>query len=630
MSPGQRNTVPESADTATEGQAGSLRLWLSLVSIAILVALSLSIGLIAWRSAAGLVDEIAGGVEKRASIRVEQMLRSRLEGAMRLARLQVDALEGGVVDPRQASEVVPFLHGLLRAFPEAAYLSAAFEDGRFIGVGRVGHDSTDLVVEEVMLPEIGTLRRHRLLPDGRPGEALPDRQVSEFRQQRWFADALTARTLAWTRGEEGAATGSVRAALAIRGEAPGVVGVDVFTTSLCAMLASMEVSQQARVFILERDGSLVATSAPELPFRVDDAGHARSLPAAEASDPVIRATAAWLSARDGGLAGIAAPLQEQRIDGEHWHLSAAPWRDPRGLDWLIVVTVPESDFSSWVMQGAERTVLASVVALFVAAFACLFVAAFVTQRLRFVEDAAREIADGELAVRVQPSGFREFNRLAVSFNRMAAKLSDAFVRLERGQADLEHLVQERTAALRVANDELERLAREDGLTGLANRRHFDQHLREEWLRARRAHETLGVILCDVDHFKAYNDRYGHGPGDEALQQVAGALARNCRRAGDLAARYGGEEFALVLPGVDLEGAMQIAESIREQIRELGITHEATALGCLTMSFGVACQSPEASYATPDQIMKSADRALYDAKAAGRDRASAAEGPRTAV
>ncbi|MFM7783787.1 MAG: diguanylate cyclase, partial [Gammaproteobacteria bacterium] len=153
---------------------------------------------------------------------------------------------------------------------------------------------------------------------------------------------------------------------------------------------------------------------------------------------------------------------------------------------------------------------------------------------------------------------------------------------------------------------------------------------EEWLRARRAHETLGVILCDVDHFKAYNDRYGHGPGDEALQQVAGALGRNCRRAGDLAARYGGEEFALVLPGVDLEGAMQIAESIREQIRELGITHEATALGCLTMSFGVACQSPEASYATPDQIMKSADRALYDAKAAGRDRASAAEVPRAAV
>ncbi|MFM7786439.1 MAG: hypothetical protein ACKPE6_17645, partial [Gammaproteobacteria bacterium] len=309
--------MPDSAETASEGQAGSLRLWLSLVSIAILLALSLSIGLIAWRSAAGLVDEIARGVEKRASIRVEQMLRSRLEGAMRLARLQADALEGGIVDPRQASGIVPFLQGLLRAFPDVAYLSTAFEDGRFLGVGRVSSDSTDLVVEEVLPGEPGTLQSYRLLPDGRRGESRGSRELPDQRQQRWYSDALSARTLAWAEGDDLASAGSVRAALAMRGAVPGVVGVDLFTSSLSAMLASLEVSPEARILIIERDGSLVAVSTTELLYRIDEAGAARRLAATESSDPVVRATTAWLMARDGGLAGIAAPLQEQRIDAEH-------------------------------------------------------------------------------------------------------------------------------------------------------------------------------------------------------------------------------------------------------------------------------------------------------------------------
>lgn len=620
----QRPSVPEATVYAAEGRNASLRVWLSLVIGGVLVAVVASLAVIGWRGGSELLSEIGERVERHASVRVEQMLSTRLEAAMRLARLKVDSLEGGALDPRKTREVASWLLGLLRAFPEASYLSVAFDDGRFVGVGRAEANASDLIIEEVVFPDLQTVRSYRLLPDGSRAESLAERTVPGVRQQRWFADALSARTLTWTQRIGDGATVSVRAALAMRGVVRGVVGVDVLTSSLSEMLGSLEITPASRVFIVERDGSLVALSTRIPPYRVDDAGVAQRIQAVESEDATVRATAEWLLARAGGLADIAAPVHEIRTDGHRWHVGVTPWRDPRGLDWLIIATVPEQDFDGLVMPGLRHLGASAGLILLVALCVSLVAAAVVSQRLGRLERSARQIADGDLAVQVPASGFREFNHLADAVNRLAARLAEAMLRLENGQSELEHQVQERTAALRVANDELERLAREDGLTGLANRRHFDQHLREEWLRARRAHETLGVILCDVDFFKAYNDRYGHGPGDDALKQVAKALARNCRRAGDLAARYGGEEFALVLPGVDLPGALQVADGIREQIRELGISHEASPLGCLTMSFGVACQSPEASYASPDQIMKSADRALYEAKASGRDRAAAAD------
>jgi diguanylate cyclase (GGDEF)-like protein/PAS domain S-box-containing protein len=173
-------------------------------------------------------------------------------------------------------------------------------------------------------------------------------------------------------------------------------------------------------------------------------------------------------------------------------------------------------------------------------------------------------------------------------------------------------VTERVALAR----ELERLARTDPLTGIGNRRRFDEHLQAEVARAPRSSEPLSLLLCDVDFFKAYNDRYGHQQGDACLAQVARALEGVIRRPADLAARYGGEEFALVLPGTSAEGARSRAEHVRAAVRELAIPHEASpGRDRVTISVGVATVS---GAWTPSQIVALADRALYEAKAAGRD------------
>jgi diguanylate cyclase (GGDEF)-like protein/PAS domain S-box-containing protein len=167
---------------------------------------------------------------------------------------------------------------------------------------------------------------------------------------------------------------------------------------------------------------------------------------------------------------------------------------------------------------------------------------------------------------------------------------------------------------------LETLAIEDSLTGLANRRRFDERLKEEWARAYRDRSSLALLMIDVDHFKAYNDEYGHPAGDACLRLVAKIIAAETQRAGDLAARYGGEEFAVLLPNIDTAGCARIGERIRSAIHGAGLVHSTNlAAGCVTASVGGAtCRPALERTAGVASLVEAADRALYAAKDAGRD------------
>jgi len=180
---------------------------------------------------------------------------------------------------------------------------------------------------------------------------------------------------------------------------------------------------------------------------------------------------------------------------------------------------------------------------------------------------------------------------------------------------------EMTRRLGEANAMLERLTWLDGLTGIANRRRFDQFLDLEWRRALRDGEWLSVVLMDIDYFKSFNDRYGHIAGDECLVRVAQALTSIVHRPGDLAARYGGEEFVVVLPETDNEGAMRVAEAIREGIKGLQIVNEGSAVcNVVTLSLGVATTIPSPAL-TPEALVTASDKALYASKRGGRNRVS---------
>jgi diguanylate cyclase (GGDEF)-like protein len=206
----------------------------------------------------------------------------------------------------------------------------------------------------------------------------------------------------------------------------------------------------------------------------------------------------------------------------------------------------------------------------------------------------------------------EIGLLTQKFNSFAESLSDNFNRLE-------HLVAQRTQELVQANSKLEHLATIDELTQIYNRRKYQELIEAEWKRHTRSKLPLSVILCDVDHFKLYNDGYGHQAGDDCLHKVAQAIAKIVKRPTDIVARYGGEEFIIVLPETGREGALAMAESIRKAVADLNIEHAySRSRPYLTVSLGVSSAVPswETSY---EKLVSRSDQALYHSKSQGRNR-----------
>ena len=173
--------------------------------------------------------------------------------------------------------------------------------------------------------------------------------------------------------------------------------------------------------------------------------------------------------------------------------------------------------------------------------------------------------------------------------------------------------------LEEANRNLFMLASTDGLTGLANRRSFDKALVRELARCARDGLPLALLLIDVDHFKSYNDSYGHQEGDECLKRLSHLLRGMARRPGDVAARYGGEEFAVILPNTSADGGQQFAENLRTSVEALKLLHCRSNYGIVTISIGLACEIPTGA---DSDMLQHTDAALYAAKAGGRNRSEA--------
>ncbi|WP_173497439.1 diguanylate cyclase [Shewanella sp. ISTPL2] len=190
-------------------------------------------------------------------------------------------------------------------------------------------------------------------------------------------------------------------------------------------------------------------------------------------------------------------------------------------------------------------------------------------------------------------------------------------RLEERNVELESMITARTSELAEANRQLEILSNTDGLTNIGNRRLFDMMLQTEWSRGQRSNSSLALIMLDIDHFKQFNDHYGHLAGDDCLKQLASTLSQSGRRAGELVARYGGEEFVILLPNVDNQTVLETAQHIHHLIQSIAIPHANTDLGIVTVSAGVAYLQPSKQQ-NALELVRQADAALYRAKSAGRN------------
>ena len=333
---------------------------------------------------------------------------------------------------------------------------------------------------------------------------------------------------------------------------------------------------------------------------------------------------------------------ETGTDSRSYLVGFAPtqgYRSYPGLGWVVLVRQPTTIAFAEARSLQHKILRWGIVLGIISIAISWWVSGRLSTPLVAIATAADKIRRDESVKIPIISGLDEVAILSRSISSLVCTLKEQQDALKTLNSELELRVAARTASLKrlnkkletevkirrlaeaslaQANSDLKRLATVDSLTGVANRRHFDEYLAQEWKRLAREHSPLSLILCDVDYFKAYNDTYGHQAGDQCLQAVAEAIRGTLKRPADLVARYGGEEMVVVLPNTDRQGAIHVAEAIRAALRALQIPHRGSTVSeYVTLSCGVATAVPM-PHSAPQALIAQADHHLYQAKQ-GRDR-----------
>ncbi len=543
--------------------------------------------------------------------RIEAHVAQQLAPMPRLVAVNADALRHGVLDTADPGAYAPILVGQIRQYPQLTFVSVGLADGRYLSAARnPDGDSAPTLAENYLLGP-GRLAERLTTPAGGLGEAIGEQFDYDPRERPFMQLVADADGPRWTPPNPyvGYASLGVGLSAPVRdanGALVGVAAIGLALEEVERFVDALDLPAGGIAFVAEPDGRLIATSGPA-PAVLEREGGMTRRAMAQDPHPALQAAALHLDGAGAAEGGTVLAV------GDAPHLLA--WRTLRlehGLVWTIGVTLPEAAYTAPAGRSARQTLgLLALTLLAIAAVGWWLARLIATPIERITLAAASRDLRGIALAPPMRSPIREVGDLALRLHGLAAEL-------RRTLDDLEARVEQRTADLVAANAELQRLNTLDALTGIANRRSFDEALEREWQRGVRAGQPLSVLLVDIDHFKSFNDHYGHPAGDHALREVAGALHATPRRPADVVARYGGEEFALVLPDTDEDGARAVAASVQAAIARLDLRRDdVPGQRRLTLSIGVASVLPRAG-AAPADLVGRADAQLYAAKAAGRD------------
>ena len=585
------------------------------------------VGYWSFRNGQQAVNELVINLQNQTSQRINQHLDCYLSSARQLNEINATAISSGLIDPKDQDSLGRFFWKQAKLY-QFGYILFGAKTGEYVDVGRPLTYPLELITERMDAQRYGNNRLYIYEPDaqGNRGRLVESGKAYPFQKEAWYTEVMQTNQPRWTSVYSWQSLATNPLAIAISSpvydknkQLIGAIAIEQRLAQISDFLSQLKVSASATIFIVERDGRMIASSSAIPPFKVVNRAPTR-LKAIDSPDVLIQTAAKALTQQFGNLNTIQHRQQLKLVlQNQRQFVQITPWRDDLGLDWLVVVVIPESDFMQQINTNTRHTILLCTMALIIAILVGIVTAHQITQPILQINASAKAIADGNLAQTVKAQGVNELDLLSQSFNRMAEQLQQSFTALEDANYVLERRVEERTTELKKANRELQRLSEIDGLTQVANRRYFDQYLAKEWQRLQREQRVLSLILCDVDFFKNYNDFYGHQGGDGCLQRVAQLLRQAVKRPADLVARYGGEEFAVILPSTNLEGAIAIAQSIQQEVYCAQIAHADSEVSqFLTISLGVVSTIPT-STASPGQLVAAADAALYEAKRQGRDR-----------
>lgn len=554
------------------------------------------------------------------SSQVNDKVRQFFEVPRQVVSLNVAQVRQGVIDPREPETMTRNFLLQLEQQPLLTFLSTGTPEGEYFAASRppLGEDR-GLRILQASVDNHRVMSLYRADERNRPGELIDaGNDHYDARLRPWFVAALAMGRMSWypvyryaindPAGDYGTMGLGISAPLyGADDQFVGVISADLSIVQLSRWLSEVMERSGGVAFITESDGKLLANSTPD-PVYFLSRDETRRISIRESDSPLLRELGELLERQTESEQGrILHQIGDERylVDWVSYSLQDGPTLQ-------IVQAIPQTQFMAPMLDLIRKLLLVAAGILLLGMLLITLVSIWVTRPLVALSRWATRLGRGDWTYRPDiRTPVMEVSQLSQALGQMAHRMA-------RQTQDLEQQVAARTRELEQANRELSRLSRTDALTGLANRRCFDEVLAREWARTRRFAQPLSLLMLDIDWFKAYNDHYGHVAGDRCMQLLADVLRQHTQRASDLAARYGGEEFAIICGGLDHAEALGLAEDIRDMLEHKALPHENSPLQVITVSIGVATLGRQEA-CSPEALIRAADLALYRAKASGRNR-----------
>ncbi|WNZ27371.1 response regulator [Leptolyngbya sp. NK1-12] len=422
-------------------------------------------GYLSLRNGQKAVNDLAAQLQQETSNRIDQHLDAFLDSARKLNETSAYTLGSGLIDIRNRVAVGQYFWKQAKTF-NLGYILLGLRSGEYVASGQLPGDDR-WFVEDIAPQKYGdaNVRLYEAGPQGEWGKLAFPPAPYPYQTTDWYETVIQTGQPSWT---------PVYAweyppyPLAIAISHPvydqnrnliGVVSTDRRLSQVSDFLRRLEVGKTGKTFVVERNGFLVASSSEEAPYRVVD-GQAKRIAATDSRDPLIKAAAEYLF-NQAGYTGKPTDAQQQEfwLNHQRQFLQVVPWQDELGLDWWVVVVIPEADFMGQINANTRTTILLCIIALIISSILSIYTSRWISRPILRLKQASEAMANGQLDQQVEESNVNELGVLAQSFNRMAAQLRESFTALETTNQSLELRVQERTAELQEAKDAADRANR---------------------------------------------------------------------------------------------------------------------------------------------------------------------------
>ncbi len=541
-------------------------------------------------------------ISEQALIQVNDLLEHHFSETLQLNELNVKNFESGILNVEDSKNRESYFSGIISQFPEVTMTYVGFPDKRFYGARRSVDDSL-----QVMKNDGSTSGASEYYNVGAKGEATdfvekfdaydptirPWYTKSVKEQKAVFSDVYNHFVFKLP---------TITASYPVykEGQLVCVFGTDYLLTWLGEALADIPTRENGMVFITDATGQLIASSkSSDEIFQMID-GESKLINAIDSKNVLIKA--AILSTTKSSLHDITVTNKKYYIVSDDYVNG--------NLNWKIYVMLSKDAILGKMDEATKQTVILVIFSSTVFIGLAWLLSRWITKPILNLNSASKRLAEGKFDFVIDEIRSDELGELSRSFNEMAIKLTNIV-------SSLETQVTERTKALQEMNESLSRLSFSDGLTGLPNRRKFDDFYSKAFLKNKERKRPMTVMMMDLDNFKLFNDTYGHLAGDDCLRLVSTIFHHQIPQRKDLIARYGGEEFSAVLQGYSEEESYKVCEVLRQEVEAINIPLFDGTTTHITVSIGMVNFVPSDEFSMEEWV-KCADQALYIAKSRGKN------------